>query len=380
MKKCFTILLFITLITGVVFSQSNENGLKISGEIKTGLFWYERQIGDAPATSEGYIHNAEDDTEEEIVSVGKQNYSQGRFRLNLQYDHDNIGMKLRFEQDEWRDTSVPKWAHAFAYGSFINEQLKVSIGRLGDSPWGAGGPEMWEELDTRIGIRFEITPNILPGLNVGFVLNDMDGQPTQSGTTQTLAETLQESVLGINYAHDYFLARFAYRLDSMIDWEYGDQFLFRVEERIIQKYLPGFQIWANGYYVGLRTGNNKDATAQNWLYAEYAPDNFTAQLRLGLDLVDKRQTFYARPSFYYNFFGNVLNVGAAFEIAQDYGDGKLYKDSKFLRWFIEPQVRVNLNSNAYLALVYHYRNQYTEIGKDTVTKVQFVNLRAVYTF
>jgi hypothetical protein len=356
-----------------------EEGLAISGEIKTGLFWYEKQVGDGPATSEGYIHNSEDDSKSELL-LNPPNKSQGRFRLNLQYERGIIGMKTRFQQTEWRDTSVPKWDYAFAYGNFIDNQLKVSIGKLGDSPWATGGPEMWKELDTRIGIRFELLPGIIPGLNIGFVLNDMNGQPTQGVSTQTIASTLQESVLGISYGNDYVLARVAYRLDSPDDWEAGDEVIYRLEERIIQQHLTGFQIWANGYWQGLRTSKKEDIDGTNWLYVQYAPEWFTAQIRFGLDVVEKHQTFYVRPSFYYNLFDKLISIGVAFEYAQDFGDGKIYQDSKFLRWYVEPQIRVNLNENAYISLLYQNRNQYTEIGTDALTKVQMVNLRAVYTF
>jgi hypothetical protein len=376
MKKIVSMLFYIAVIAGHSYAQ---NGLKISGEIKSGLFWYEKQVGDAPATSEGYIHNSEDDNTSQLLLI-QPNRSQGRFRLNLQYDIANVGMKTRFQQTEWRDTGIPRWDYAFAYGNFINNQLKISLGKLGDSPWAAGGPEMWQELDTRIGIRFEIMPNKIPGLNIGFVLNDMDGQPTQAGDTQTIADTLQESAIGANYANDYFLIRAAYRLDSSIDYEAGDKFLYRLEERVIRNYLPGFQIWANGYWEGLRTSNKVDVSGMNWLYVQYAPEMFTAQVRFGLDIVDKHQTFYTRASFYYNLFNNLINIGVAFEFAQDFGEGKIYKDSDFLRWFIEPQIRVNLNSNAYMSFIYQNRNQYTEIGRDVVTKVHLINLRAVYVF
>jgi hypothetical protein len=376
MKKIVSMLFCTALIAGYSYAQ---DGLKISGEIKSGLFWFEKQVGDEPATSEGYIHNSEDDNVRQLLLL-PPNRSQGRFRLNLQYDIANVGMKTRFQQTEWRDTGIPRWDYAFAYGNFINNQLKISVGKLGDSPWAAGGPEMWQELDTKIGIRFEIMPALIPGLNAGFVLNDMDGQPTQAGTTQTIADTLQESVIGANYANDYFLARVAYRLDSPIDYEAGDKLLYRLEERVIQKYLPGFQIWANGYWEGLRTSNAADLSGMNWLYVQYAPETFTAQVRFGLDIVDKHQTFYVRPSFYYKLFNNLINIGVAFEFAQDYGEGKIYKDSNFLRWFIEPQIKVNPNSNAYISFIYQNRNQYTEIGKDVVTKVHLINLRSVFVF
>lgn len=375
MKKFFAALVITFVAAGVLAAQE----LKVSGEIKTGFFWYQRQIGDGDMSGEGYVHNSEDDDEEQRL-LNKTAKSQGRFRMNLWLDNGNTGMKVRFEQTEWRDTGMPKWGYAFAYGNFFNEQLKISVGKLGDSAWGIGGPEMWKELDTQIGIRTEIMPGIIPGLNFGFVLNDMsDQQSYYYQEPQTLLDVFKETVLGLAYTHDYFALRMAYRLDSEFDEDMGDKFIYRIEERAIQKVLPNFQIWANGSWEGLRNEDEKALWMINWLYMQYAPEMFTAQLRLGYDAYSRRSVFYVRPSFYYNLFDDFLNVGASFEFAQDFGEGKYYKDSPYLRLVVEPQIRVNFSS-AYAALVYQYRNEYHTIGKDETYKIHALNLRVVYTF
>jgi hypothetical protein len=375
MKKFFTALVILIAAVGVLAAQE----FKVSGEIKTGFFWYDRWIGDHDHQGEGYVHNSEDDDEEQRL-FNKTAKNQGRFRMNLWLDNGNTGMKVRFEQSEWNDTSMPKWSYAFAYGNFLNDQLKISIGRLGDSPWGTGGPEMWKELDTRIGIRTEILPAIVPGLNFGFVLNDMsDQQSYYYQEPQTIVDVFKESVLGLAYSHDYFGLRMAYRLDSEFDEDMGDKFIYRIEERALQNVLPGFQIWANGSWEGLRNEDEKALWLINWLYIQYAPELFTAQLRLGYDAFSRRSVFYARPSLYFNLLDNFLNAGASFEFAQDFGEGKYYKDSPYLRMVVEPQIRVNFSS-AYVALVYQYRNEYHTIGIDEVYKIHAVNLRVVYTF
>jgi hypothetical protein len=374
MKKFIAAVLAAACTAGVAFTQE----LLISGEIKTGFFYFSKQTGNQDPVSEGFVHNSEDDSGEQLL-LNPVNRSQGRFRLNLQFEKENIGMKVRFQQLEWRDSSVPLWSYAFAYGDFIEDQLKISIGKLGDSPWASGGPEMWKELDTRIGIRTEYKPRFLPGLNVGFVLNDMDDQATQSGRQQTIGDIFMESVLGFGYTNDYLDLRLAYRLDSECDYTDGDKMIYRIEEKVIQQYLPGFQIWANGSYEGLRSEGLRSLWLVNWLYVQYAPELFTAQIRLGYDALDKRGIFYVRPSFYYNFFEKFLNVGASFEFGQDFGDNKLYKDSPYLRMVVEPMIRVNFGS-AYIAFVYQYRNEYHTTGVDEITTVHAANLRAVYTF
>ncbi|MDR0720502.1 MAG: hypothetical protein LBF78_12765 [Treponema sp.] len=375
MKKFFAALIITIAVTGALAAQE----FKVSGEIKTGFFWYDRWIGDHDHKGEGYVHNSEDDDEEQRL-FNKTAKNQGRFRMNLWLDNGNTGMKVRFEQTEWSDTAMPKWSYAFAYGNFLNDQLKISIGRLGDSPYGTGGPEMWKELDTRIGIRTEILPAIVPGLNAGFVLNDMsDQQSYYYLEPQTIVDIFKETVLGLAYTHDFFELRMAYRLDSEFDEDMGDKLIYRIEERALQNILPGFQVWANGSWEGLRHEDEKALWLINWLYIQYAPELFTAQLRLGYDAYSRRSVFYARPSLYFNLFDNFLNAGASFEFAQDFGEGKYYKDSPYLRMVVEPQVRVNFSS-AYVAMVYQYRNEYHTIGVGETYKIHAVNLRVVYTF
>jgi hypothetical protein len=275
---------------------------------------------------------------------------------------------------------VPSWSYAFAYGYFLDNQIKISGGKLGDSPWGAGGPERWDELDTKVGIRTEIIPNIIPGLNFGFVLNDYNEGTGISQVDESIVEVLKESVLGVAYSHEYFGLRFAYRLDSERDTnadrlDEGALMLYRVEERVLNNYLPGFQFWANGYFQGIQSENG--LVYNNWLYFQYAPDILTAQLRLGLDAADSnRQLIHIRPSVYFNFFDKLVSAGFAFSYCQDYGT-KISDDSPYLYWRIEPQIKLNL-ANTYIALVYRYNNEYS--SQDVLTQTHWVNVRLVYTF
>jgi hypothetical protein len=366
---------------GSVFSQD----LTYSGEVKTGLYWQKAQTGDRDSTETAAIHIHD----RGYVAPGASDYAgdsstnEGRFRLNLQLDHKNIGMKLRFEQTAWTDASLPKWSYAFAYGDFINNQLKISAGRLGDSPWATGGPELWTELDTKIGIRTEIKPNFLPGLNLGFVLNEWNGGEVTG--KRTLTELLQESVVGASYTNDFFQFRFAYRFDSVLDAD-DEEFVYRIEERALSKVLEGLQILANGYYKGInqqeggRGGGEPEFSFQNWLYIQYAPRDFTTMVRLGLWLVPDRQILSIKPGFYYNFFENVLNVGIYFLFEQDFGANKFYEGSPYLAMEVQPLVRVNFGGNFYTALVYDYRNEYAEARKDTIKTTHWLNLQVVYTF
>jgi hypothetical protein len=294
---------------------------------------------------------------------------------------------MRFQQHEdWRDKALPGWGYAFAYGSFFENQFKLSAGKLGDSPWGTGGPEMWQDLDTRIGIRAEYMPGFLPGLNLGFVLNDINSTEDRTVAEKTLLNMLEESVVGFSYINDYFLVRFAYRFDSILDDDKGGQMVYRLEERVLNNFLPGFQIWANGYYTGIGDDDELQGSTilQNWLYLQYAPEDFTAQLRLGYDVMGKRANiFYLRPSFYYNFFNNFLSAGLSFSFGQEFGDEVRNPGKPYLYWELQPMIRLNFG-NAYVALVYQYSSDYkyrdTNTMENLETKWQWVNLRVVFTF
>jgi hypothetical protein len=370
-KLCLILCITVCFVKGVTAQELN-----ISGEVKTGFYWEEKQIGNSKPTSEGRMHNNDD-----------AGIRQGRFRLNLHYVHDTFGVKIRFQQEnDWLDNTAPGWGYAFAYGNFFDNQFKLSAGKMGDSPWAAGGPEMWTELDTRIGIRAEFMPNFLPGLNVGFVLNDMDGTVplSQQKEPTTILNMLEESVVGASYTHDLFAFRFAYRFDSLRDEGTGGQLLYRLEEHALQNYLPGFQIWANGYYAGIGDETWGSTKFINWLYFQYEPQDFTAQLRLGYDIEGKRaHVFYLRPIFYYHLFDRFLSVGLRFSFGQEFGEDSRNPGKDYLFWEIQPMLRLNFGS-AYVAFVYQYSSDYKFQDADTMenveTKHQWINLRVVFTF
>jgi len=402
MKKLIAAVILTLCTVGIVIA---EDGLKLSGEMKTGFYWYMMgREGQEGIDQSAFIHNSEDTPWGDAPQT-YYNYrlAQGRYRLNFQYDKGNIGTKFRFQTTTWpqsvNDTAgFLSFSYAFVYGYFFDDNLKISAGLMGDSPWGAGGPETWTELDTTVGVRLEFMPQFIPfiapgSLNLGLVLNNFNGaveEGAQAGVNKrTLGDLLNESVLGLSYTHDYFHVRVAYRLDSLVDGVTdGSELLFRLEERAIQKYLHGFQIWANGYYRFFRTAENvpDGMDAVNWLYAQYEHDLFITQVRMGYNIKKERHTLYARPNFFFKLFNNFLQIGAAFEYAADAGDVKLDKNAPYLHWFIEPQIRLNLTSNSYIALVYRYYNDYEFYNYDPSvdgcvnTQVHWINLRAVFTF
>jgi len=383
-KRLTAIALAVLLTAGLIYAQE----LEISGEMKTGFYWEQISVDGKKTEEKVVMHNNDD--------AGS---NEGRFRLNLHvHSENNMGMKVRFEQLVWEDISDTQWAYAMAYGNFLDNQLRVTIGKLGESPWGAGGPDLWDELDNKVGIRTEIMPDFLPGLDVGFVLGDFNEAPYNPDVENKLVDLLRETVFGVAYTNDYFHGRVSFRLDGEQDnisfstynpgnyMEDNMSLIFRLEERIIRKYLPGFSIWANGYLKGLGEDPDTDPrdstySYRSYLYIDYSPEAFSARLSAGLQAGKGLQTFYGRAQFYYNIF-SFLSLGAAGNYRQLFGENAPDDGKPFAMWGVEPQLRVTFNPNAYVAFVYNYGQQYmtTGVGPRVLQDKQWINLRAVYTF
>jgi hypothetical protein len=379
--KRFTYFLLLTVLTSAAFTQE----LKLSGEAKSGIYWEQWQVESQDMEAEVKLHNKDD-----------AGGGQGRFRLNLDYDNGNgFGFKTRFDWENWVEKYPSNWTYAFGYGNFFDKQAVVSVGKLGASPWGTGGPEMWKNLEdgTYGGMRVEFIPEAVPGLNVGFVLNYYDSDRDQGwddAEPVTILNLLQESVIGVSYTHDLFHIRVAYRMDGSMDSIQSnkqngglgeDSLVYRVEERILQKYLPGLQIWALGHLFGLSAKVDEIKWYRNWGFIQYAPDLFTAQIRVGYEYIDSRSDFLVKPSFYFNLFDKMLNVGAAFAFDQDFGVGKLYPGSPYRFIEVEPKIQFNFTSS-YVAFAYNFRQEYVSTtglslkpGKEPIKQTQWMNLR-----
>jgi hypothetical protein len=355
----------MAFMAGTVFAQE----LTVAGEIKTGLYWENKKEGNKEAVDHAQVGNTDD--------AGYP--GQGRFRLDIGFTSGLLGVKVRFEQTQWTDTQGPKWGYAYAYGGFLDEQLKLSAGRLGDSPWGTGGYEIWSNLDEVVGMRAEIRPKVLPGLNVGFVLNDTNNAGRQD---KTMIELLSESVLGLTYAHDLFEIRLNYRLDSEADIsnfkDEGSNFTYRVEEKVLRKLLPGLVLSANGQYDGINAEDDTVTGSINWFYIQYAAGALDAQLRTCLQTGLDRYALTFKPVISYNVT-DFLTLGATFIYSTDFGDQSVSKMSNapYNVIQIEPMLRVNF-PGTYIAAVYGYKTAYT--AKDTTTVTNYINLRLVYTF
>ena len=376
MKKIVILLLVITLSAFTAFAE----GLTLSGEAKTGVSWEEVSSSQDETKTTVRMHSMDD----------AGNY-EGRFRLNMDYvnEADTLGFKLRMQWQDWTNEKqiADTWPYAFGYGNFFDNQLTMAIGKLGGSPWGTGGPEMWKELEMGRsgGVRFEFKPTLPDGygrVNVGFVLNGPEGY-TDAGLDRdpTIFDLLQESVFGVAYTHDYFMVRFAYRLDSELDirnrgtsGKEGDDIVYRVEERAIQKSLPGFQIWALGFIQGVGADETDFVEHKNWLFIQYAPKSFTAQLRFGYEGSADRSVAFVKPNFYFKFFDGLIEAGALFGLAQDFG-AKIYPDSPYSYIEVVPKLQINFAQGAYAAFEYYYKMEYAYRTDPPNKQTQWMNLR-----
>jgi len=367
MKKiCFT-LCGIILAAGLY---ADDVVMNFSGEVKTGVLWQQvEEPGTVTSNKTGMGNNDDAGTP-------------GRIRLDGELIKDNIGFKMRWETNNYINDIRPGWAYAYAYGDFIDEQLRLSGGRLGQSPWSTGGHEIWYELDNVAGLRVEVKPHILEGLNVGFVLNGFNVEGDNNN--QTLLGLLAETILGASYTHEYFHIRAAYRFDSDQDARFssgdtlsdGHDFVYRVEERILRNYVEGLAIWANGRLDGMMAEQVDRTNYVNWLYIQYNPGALDVQLRAGIDAGYEKWFIKVKPIVSYAIW-DFLRLGFTFNYEKDFGEASPAKDAAYKTLAFQPLVRV-IFTNMYVDLAYEYKLEYT--AADRQRRTNWVNLRFVYTF
>jgi len=385
------------------------SGFRVSGEAKTGIYWRSSQDDGMPPNEYIGLHSMDD--------AGGET-SQGRFRLNMEYESPSVanmtfGFKVRIQWQNFTDPVPDSWSYAFGFGNFLRDQLTVSVGKLGGSPWGTGGPELWKDLenvDKSIGMRVEYKPRWVPEkvgkFNIGFVLNYFNADRDQGWDADTpidLLMILQESMIGLSYTHKYAHARFAYKLDSKYDAKTAigkadggtgeDEFVYRLEERILDKYAPGLKIWALGHLFGLSALHDEIRDFKNYLFAEYDPKKigklstpFTTQFRLGYDYIESRSRLHIKPSFYWNFLDKLISVGASFWYAQDFGN-KLTEGSPYEFMEVEPKLQVNFYDRSkerlisYIAFTYIWRTEYFHENQafvDPLTAKQYDPIRQTH--
>jgi len=423
--KRIAVVLFAALAAGGLFAQE----ISLSGELKTGLYMEQETIGKNEPLAKGGMTNND----------GDSGSGEARLRLDFSSSYGNMGLRVRFQiEPVGLGPFLPIWSFAYAYGNLFNDQLTISGGLLGDSPWGSGGPKLRSDPESReymsynalsgdayvsseglLGIRFEYKPSFVPGLNVGFVLNRPD-QVAVDIQKQTFGDVLGESVIGASYEHEFFAVRVGYRFDSKADAysneaDEGGRLTYRLEERVLKNFVEGMRIWLNGDYYGIgceqqkiqKSVGGKPVTVKlgageyfiNWLYWLWDTDNFTAQFYTGLGIYQsynnknfwpvERQEYQSLeflPAFYYKFFDNLLQAGLGLGFGMEFGTGKTYKDSAYQYLTVEPQIRLNIGTGAYIAAVYNFTDKYAWFNDNDIKRrgeksvKHAINIRAVYAF
>jgi len=380
-KILFAGAFFALVVMNAAFAQE----FNFTGEMKTGVYWEARQKGDDEPKQIMELGNSDGDSGGFNPAVGFTNIP-GRFRLNLEFKPiPSIGFRVRFEDAAFTGLKV-SWAYSYAYGNFLNDQLKISAGKLGDSPWKTGGPELNTSIDETYvnsfaGIRFEYKPEFVPGLNVGFVLSPPNYNLKKDD--EGFASFISETVIGAAYSNDLFAVRFSWRFDGADMDNYqdadGHSMVYRLEEKVLNQYVPGLSIAANGIWEGLVDGLDKKLNLQNWLYITFNEYNINSELRVGYQAANNeggaihRHMLQIKPFFSY-LITPMISAGISFVFAKDFGDISLVDYDNFT---VEPQVKVTFNPNAYVALVYGYQ-QIPRVG--LMETANYINLRLVYSF
>ena len=398
MKKIFIIIIAELLAAGSAFAM--DDIVELSGEIKTGLFIEQREL-DGETYSRSAIYNND----------GDSGPSGSRMRLGIGIHTKGLGLRTRFNQQNFsyrpggmNDSSakaIIATDFAYVYANMFKSQFKISAGLLGESPWSSGGPELGKELESTsagepiTGMRFEFKPIIgsFRGLNFGVVINRQD-DTMPDDAKEVFGDLFMESIVGISLEHPYFAFRFAYRFDRGIDSPAaivnGEKLVYPVEEHILWMFLPGMSVWANGYCEGIiapgkgvGSGRSTPGFIQNWLYAAYDPEHFTTGVNVGYrdGFVLNDQRLEIKPYFYYKIISDTLVAGLMAGMEIGYNNGKSIQDAPYNYWFLEPQVKLKINNNFNMALVYRYTSG--AYGTETSYKDQnthWVDLRVCYTF
>ena len=278
MRKIMAVLLLAALVTGSVFA---EDGLAISGEVKTGL---------------SISKDGDDDVKAQIKNSDDAG-TPGRIRFNFVYTKGIIQFKWRFQFNgvdgdgsNFKEDAISDFVpYAYAIGDFFDNQFRMSLGKIdGDSPWETSGDEVWANVDNVQGARFEFKPAFLSGLNVGMALG-------ARGSAYKLGDYFQELAFGARYENDAIDARLGFALDGPDgkdpdDQPDGSRLVWRLNAKFVGSAVPGLSVWLNGRVDGIggtakKSGDTKDLSrlsTDEWLYIKYDPKPWDAALRLGL--------------------------------------------------------------------------------------------------
>jgi hypothetical protein len=431
MRKIMAVLLLAALVTGSVFA---EDGLAISGEVKTGL----------------NISKAGDDDVKAKIHNSDANKTPGRIRFNFVYTKGIIQFKWRFQlagngADKLEASSLSDLVpYAYALADFFDNQFRMSLGSIdGDSPWETSGDEVWANVDNVQGARFEFKPAFLSGLNVGMALG-------ARGSAYEIGDYFQELVFGARYENDTIDARLGFALDGPDGKDPdtnpdGSKLVWRLNAKFVGSAVPGLSVWLNGQVNGIGGTSKKitktttetkhtistaggttitytdtDTTTvvtdntdfsrlstDEWLYIKYDPKPWDAALRLGLHtygIADyttksgtttttvttesvKRTMLNVKPVFNYKF-NDWLSAGLTVnaELVLGYKDGTKVggeDPALFDSITVDPKLTFTLGGGASIATAYTLKQTMANsisAGDDKGKTTNTFEIRFVYSF
>ncbi|GHT52817.1 hypothetical protein FACS1894106_2330 [Spirochaetia bacterium] len=376
MKKLLACFIVLSLVSFAVYA---EDGLTFGGEVKTGLNITGQSGGGQPKKDAIMrVKNTDD---------ASQGEGPGRVRANFTYTKGIIQFKWRFEVDANADTFTPNINDTvkfiYATGDFFDNQLHLSIGKLGgENPFETGGDEIWTNVneDGSSGIKAEWKPKFLPGLDLGILF-----PAATNSKAPNIGQYLSETSLLARYNADILDLRLGFQFDGDgdgesakntdgtinhdLETESGAKLVYRLDPKL-SRIVPGFQVWANGVFNGLPVFVDgvpeSKLNTQNWLYIKYASGNLTnAQLRLGFETRGKNpvdnsvvpMTLNIRPRFGYKILDWMevqvaVNAALNLKFEEDYKVAGLYEPSAFDSLYIEPKLVFNLGGGATIAPLY----------------------------
>jgi hypothetical protein len=196
MKKILVVLLAI-LVAGGLFAQ-----ISFTGDVKTGLRL--SQTGDPASTigDEKLIELWHDDAAQRFYLEGKLTVA------------DNYGLSFGLVGKPAPDAVA--FDYARLYGEFLNDVLRVTVGKGTGGAWGTGG-KLDTTFDDTSGLKLEIMP--VAGLDVGAQFRTELGTKVSASPLMTLDQWSNEITFGVKYeAAGLFKVVTALKLDS----DYGD--------------------------------------------------------------------------------------------------------------------------------------------------------------
>jgi hypothetical protein len=318
MKKLGALSLVLLLVAGALAA---DDGLAVSGDARTGL-----------------VFEKVTDTDPQVYLGGNEGIP-GRVQLNFAYTKGDFLMKWtsQFEGDEQLsaglnqgkytlDVADDLFSTAYGAAAFLDGQFRLSVGKLGDAVWASGGDDGGNDLDNVSGFRFELIPNLVSGLDLGFFVPasfGVSGRTASSnpdGAKLDPANFFAEMGFGAKYALDGVIdIRVAFKGDSEDDatydgrkyaWEFDDggaTLIYGADLKFLGALVPNFSVWLNGKIAGIKTNDFVPDTKGNtthWVNITYNPDPLSIWARAALETwADNGKTWtgvtgYAKSAVY----------------------------------------------------------------------------------